>query len=111
MACIIDIRHWLDEDGNPVPELRRRVLRLARLIEYGGPLVRGAARATLVECQRRPRGQACPGLLWVVKTEDDLIKTWCPNCDTQEISIPGWEETEWADGPCLPVLPVERVWN
>ena len=41
MACIIDIRHWLDEDGKPVPELRRRVLRLARLIEYGGLLIRG----------------------------------------------------------------------
>lgn len=111
MALIVDIRHWLDEDGNPVPELRRRVLRLARLIEYGGPLVKGAARPTLVECQRRPGRRPCPGLLWVVKTEDDRIATWCPGCDAEEVSIAGWEDTEWADGQCLPVLSEEPVWN
>ena len=93
MACIIDIRRWMDEDGNPVPELRRRVLRLARLIEYGGPLAKGAARATLVECCRRLGREQCRGLLWVVKTEDDLIATWCPGCDAHEVSILGWEDT------------------
>ncbi len=111
MACIIDIRHWLDEAGNPPPELRRRVLRLALLIEYGGPLTRGAARPTLVECHRRPGHKPCSGFLWVVKTEDDLITTWCPSCDAEEVSISGWEDTVWADGPCQPVLPEERIWN
>lgn len=111
MALVVDIRRWLDEFGNPVPELRRRVLRLARLIEYGGPLVRGAARPTLVECQRRPGRQKCRGLLWVVKTEDDLISTWCPGCDAAELSILGWEDTDWAEGPCSPVLPDDQVWN
>lgn len=111
MACIIDIRCCLDESGNPVPELRRRILRLARLIEYGGPLVHGAARRTLVECQCRPGRHPCAGLLWVIKTEDDLISTWCPICDSQEVSIMGWEETEWADGPCSPQMPENRVWN
>jgi hypothetical protein len=38
---IVDPHHWLDENGDlPVdnPRLRRQVLRVARLIEYGGPL-------------------------------------------------------------------------
>ena len=111
MAFTIDIRHWLDESGEPMPKLRRRVLRLALLIEYGGPLARGAARTTLVECHRRPGRQLCPGLLWVVKTEDDLIATWCPSCDAQEVAILGWEEAAWADGPSSPQFPQERIWN
>lgn len=111
MVRVIDIRRWLDEFGNPVPELRRRVLRVARLIEYGGPLPQGAARRTLVECHRRLIHHPCAGLLWVVKTEDDLISTWCPSCETQEVSILGWEGTIWANGPSVPQLPEERVWN
>jgi hypothetical protein len=41
MVLIVDIRDWIDEHGMPVPALRRRVLRIARLIEYGGPLEKG----------------------------------------------------------------------
>ena len=38
LPLMLDIRHWLDEEGQPVPRLRRRVLHFARLIEYGAPL-------------------------------------------------------------------------
>jgi hypothetical protein len=50
MTHVINIQHWLDEDGDPVPAVRRQALRVARLIEYGGPLGVGYIRGTLVEC-------------------------------------------------------------
>ena len=49
---IVDPWHWLDKDGDlPVDNarLRRQVLRVARLIEYGGPLLPLHTRETLVE--------------------------------------------------------------
>lgn len=37
LPLMLDIRHWLDDSGQPVPQIRRRVLHFARLIEYGRP--------------------------------------------------------------------------
>lgn len=108
----VDIRDWLDANGNPVPALRRRALRIARLIEYGGPLDPGQTRETLVECACRPSRKACPGLLWVSKTADHRLEAHCLVCRGEYIAIAGWQETDWADGPMEPVdldqLPGER---
>jgi len=102
MTLVVDIQHWLDDNGRPVPQLRRRVLRLARLIEYGGPLAVDTWRETLVECTRRPGGATCEGLLWVSKRRDDVIEAWCPICRGEEIFISGWQDTDWAEGPMPP---------
>jgi hypothetical protein len=103
---IVDIRHWLDDRGG-IPtdnlRLRRRALRIARLIEYGGPLDRGESRETLVECARRPGGRPCLGLIWVEKTENDAIHAFCVACRCGEALITGWQATEWADGMMEPV--------
>ena len=54
---VVDPRHWLMEDGD-LPKtnlrLRRQALRVARLIDYGGPLAVGESREPLVECTKRP---------------------------------------------------------
>lgn len=63
LPLMLDIRHWLDDSGQPVPQIRRRVLHFARLIEYGGPLTSKQMRETLIECPRRPGRVRCPGLL------------------------------------------------
>ncbi len=103
MHLVVDIRHWLNENDEPAtPQLRRRVLRLARLIEYGGPLKPGETRLTLVECSRRPRRGACEGLLWVTKTDDDYLYAWCPRCEEDSVTISGWQATLYADGPPPP---------
>jgi hypothetical protein len=50
---VVDPWHWLTEDGEFVvdnPRLYRRMLRIARFIEYGGPLKEDETRETLVEC-------------------------------------------------------------
>src|SRR5262249_8893553 len=55
---VVDPHHWLLEDGSLPTEnlrLRRRALRIARTIEYGGPLRRGETRETLVEHQEAGR--------------------------------------------------------
>lgn len=106
MHLSVDIRHWLNEHDEPAtPELRSRVLRLARLIEYGGTLKAGETRLTLVECSRRPGRRACEGLLWVTKTEDDCLVAACPACEDESISISGWQDTLYAEGPPEPLPP------
>jgi hypothetical protein len=80
-------------------------LRVARFIEYGGPLAAGESRQTLVECLRRPRGERCLGLMWVIKTssDTDAIDAFCPVCLTYEARIVRWQDTLWADGVMAPL--------
>ena len=108
MTRVIDIRHWLDEKGDPHPRLRSQVLRVARLIEYGGPLAIGHVRETLVECSRRPGRKPCLGLLWVVKTERGTLDALCYTCESDHVVISGWQDTQWADGPMEPLSPDDR---
>ena len=109
MTHVIDIRHWLDENGGPATPVRRQALRIARLIEYGGPLEEKYARETLVECSRRVARRACPGLLWVTKLEDGRLEASCPVCRREHLVISGWEETVWAEGPMEPIGPEAEV--
>ncbi len=104
-VLVVDIRHWLDENGclpaGP-PALRRNALRMAQLIEYGGPLAEGHMRETLVPCRKRPARKACPGLMWVVKEADQRIYGFCMVCRRDEVVISGWQDTDWADGMMEP---------
>lgn len=109
MTAVINIQHWLDETGAPVPAVRRQALRVARLIEYGGPLEIGFLRGTLVECSRRVARRPCQGLLWVAKVDDATIEVFCPSCRRERLQISGWEQTEWAEGPMTPLGPQDHV--
>lgn len=103
---IVDMRDWIDDYGD-VPlkpaRFRRNALRVAQLIEYGGPLKVGETRETLVQCTKRPKGEPCPGLMWVAKQEDKRIYAYCIHCHQNEVVIAGWEETIWAEGMMEPV--------
>ncbi len=106
MTQVINPWHWLNEDGSfheHDARLRNKVIRVAQCIEYGGPLARGEARETLIACRRRPRGAACPGLLWVLKQVDDAILAFCSVCKSDEYLIYEWEGTLWANGAMDPV--------
>ena len=105
MITVVDPWHWLTETGAlpAEPRLRARMLRVAACIEAGGPMPRGHARETLVPCRRRPGGEACPGLLWVVKQDDDALHALCLVCRADEFMIHNWEDTDWAEGPMDPV--------
>jgi hypothetical protein len=108
MTLVVDINHWLDEDGElptaPL-RLRRNALRIVRFIEYGGTLKHLEGRETLVECKKRPKGKSCPGFMWVVKLEDDRIDVHCPTCHDVEAIVSGWQDTLWAGGP-MPAVPM-----
>jgi hypothetical protein len=105
MTHVINIQHWLGEDGEPVPALRRQVLRIARLIEYAGPLEVGQTRGTLVECSRRVERRPCQALLWVSKRDAETIEACCLGCLREHILISGWAMTEWASGQMEPIGP------
>lgn len=117
MKLTVDPRHWLDKNGNIPLEparLRRNMLRIARIIEYGGPLKPDTMLETLIECSRKPKRKQCPGLLWVEKLPSHAIAAHCPICKQEEIYVHDWETTEWADGPMDPVpveVPVDRSVN
>lgn len=103
---IVDPWHWLTKDGDFVTHdqrLYRRMLRIARFIEYAGTLAIDETRETLVECKRRPKRKPCLGLMWVVKTEDERILARCLICGVDEVAIHNWQETEWSDGMMAPV--------
>jgi len=103
---VVDINHWLDENGDlPIepPQLRRNALRVVQLIEYGGPVEVGHMRETLVPCTKKPGRKACPGLMWVVKEADQRIFAFCMACRKDEMSISGWQDTQWAEGMMEPV--------
>jgi len=105
----VDPWHWLTKDGDFLvdnPRLYRRMLRIARFIEYGGPLKKNETRETLIECKRRPKGKPCLGLMWVDKAEDDVILAHCLVCKTEEALIHNWQKTEWAGGmmEAVPVM-------
>jgi hypothetical protein len=106
MALIVDIHHWLDEHGElPLDNVRvrRNALRIAQLIEAGGPMDPGHCRQTLVACLCRPNRKQCLGLLWVEKMQDQRIWAYCLACEREEIVISGWQDTMWAAGPMEPV--------
>jgi hypothetical protein len=74
MTLVVDINDWLDEHGD-LPtgnlRLRRNAIRIATLIEYGGPLGHLQGRETMVPCKRRPGRKQCLGMMWVVKLSRD----------------------------------------
>ena len=108
---VVDPWHWLDKDGNLPTDnlrLRRQVLRVARFIEYGGPLQKLHGRETLMECKRRPAGKPCQGLMWVVKTEEDSIEAFCRECGGEAV-IHNWQATPWAGGMMEAVSPLSGV--
>src|SRR4051812_6770020 len=103
---VVDPWLWLEKDGGlPVdnPYVYRRMLRIARFIECGGPLATLEMRETLVACMRRPSRKACPGLIWVMKTSRDSLTTFCSVCKEDEVEIENWQRTCWATGLMAPV--------
>lgn len=105
MTLVVDITDWLDEHGDLPTDnlsLRRRALRIATLIEYGGTLPQLHGRETMVPCKMRPGRKQCLGFLWVVKLADDRIQAHCPSCHEVEALISGWQDTVWAEGPVDP---------
>ncbi len=106
MTLVVDPWHWLTPDGDipsDQPRLRRNVLQVARVIEYGATLRPGQFRETLLECSKRPAGIRCQGLLWVEKRPDESLLAFCHLCQTDHILVHNWPGTRWAQGQLEPV--------
>ena len=101
MTLVVDPWHWLTLAGEiPAgrPRLRRNVLNVARVVEYGATLSRGQFRETLLECSNRLRGARCQGLLWVEKRTDDSLLAFCPKCTADHLLVHNWQGTRWSNG-------------
>jgi len=98
---IVDPWHWLTKDGEfpeDHPQLRPRIVRIARFIEYGAEIPPGWARSTLVECKKRPDRRPCQGFMFVMKQPDDSILAICDDCLEEEALIHNWQDTPWGHG-------------
>ncbi len=45
-------------------------------------------------------------MLFITKTEDDYLYAWCPICQEESLTISGWQDTLYADGPPDPIPPL-----
>jgi hypothetical protein len=106
MTLYVDPWHWLMPDGS-LPEgnlrLRRNVLKVARVIEYGALLQIREGRETLIECTKRPNRKPCTGLLRVLKSPDSSLIAFCPACQTEHMVVYNWGDTLWSEGQVTPV--------
>jgi hypothetical protein len=106
MTLYVDPWHWLMPDGE-LPEdnirIRRNLLKVARVIEYGALLQKNEGRETLIECTKRPNRKLCTGLLWVLKSPDSSLMAYCPVCETEHMVVYNWEDTLWSNGQSLAV--------
>jgi|SRR5687768_3665219 len=94
--------HWLEPNGaipKENPKLRRRLLAVLRVIEYGSSLKPGASCKTLIECRKRAGGRSCLGLLDVARIEDDSLFAFCPECGTEHLLVSNLQKTRWAAKP------------
>lgn len=95
---VVDPWDWLEPDGE-LPSntrLRRRLLPVLRVIEYGSRIPRGGRCGTLIECKRRPGRRPCPGLLLVERSLDDSLFAFCPECGADEMMVHDWHGTRWS---------------
>jgi len=106
MTLIVNPWNWLTPEGDlpeDHPRIRRNVLKVARVIEYGALLKINEGRETLIECTKRPKRQPCTGLLWVFKSPDASLMAYCPVCQTEHMVVYNWEDTIWSNGQAMPV--------
>ena len=101
---VVDPRDWLDENGelpSNNPRLRRRVLGVLRVVEYGSGLLPGEYCETLIECLKRPGGSRCSGLLVVERAPDldDSLLAYCPECGADVMMVHDWKGTKWSRAP------------
>ena len=96
---VVDPWDWLEADGElPTTNerLRRQVLAVLRVVEYGSRLSLGERGDTLIECKRQPGGRRCAGLLVVERAHDDSLLAFCPQCGTNQMFVHNWQDTRWS---------------
>ena len=96
---IINLRHYLTEDGTIAPEsapARKFAEYLCSIVMYATsyPIDDGKRPASNIRCRRRPGRKPCPGEIKVGIIETVEIAWWCPVCG-DEGYISDWEGTMW----------------
>jgi len=99
MSSVIDITHYLDEQGFPVfagpagglSRFFGKIVAAASLLPVEGTAY------SAVRCRRRPRHKRCEGGIHIYRRYDGVIEWTCPECDDEGF-IYNWEGTYWDKG-------------
>ncbi|MCC6728655.1 MAG: hypothetical protein IT208_04875 [Chthonomonadales bacterium] len=95
MIYVIDLRHYLDANGDPGAGRAAALARLyGRIAAAAATRHRGVTFLTAIPCNRRPGRRPCPGRLGVLRHPDDCVEWRCSTCDFQGY-IRGWRGTPW----------------
>jgi len=97
LLCVLVVNpwHWLDENGqfpSDHPRLWPKLIRIGQYVQMGCDLKPKHGRETLIYCKAR----GCKGWMWVARTPDDALLTFCGTCHKQEMLITHWEDTLWS---------------
>ena len=99
MAWIVNMQHYLDEDGSIGLTMNRPTRRLA---DYFGSIVTFATSFddepflnSNIKCRRRPGRKPCQGKIQaLLDLDSDNIVWQCPVCGDNGV-ISGWQDTPW----------------
>jgi len=71
---------------------------------YTAPPVAASPAARVIACHIDLRPSPRPARNETRETggRDGRLEAWCPMCCGKEISISGWQDTDWAEGPMPP---------
>lgn len=105
---VIDLRHFMTEDGDlnydlPTPALNI-ALHIAQIVAWmTNQPVDSKAEWTNVPCRRNPRRRRCRGDILASFESDPAfgIRWWCPICGDNGFAY-GWEDSLWNRGAWVP---------
>ena len=97
-AWIINMRHYLDEDGRiaslPAPA-RRLADHFGAIVSAMSCLPSEVLVQSGVKCRRRPGRRPCLGMIVaIIEADSEAIHWQCPECGDGGI-ISGWEGSPW----------------
>jgi predicted RNA-binding Zn-ribbon protein involved in translation (DUF1610 family) len=122
---IVDMHHYLSDDGLPVVRRGTLVPFLGAIVEAVSAVQGTEAPMADVRCRRRPRHQPCSGIIDAfIEPDTQAIEWYCPACGDDGY-IANWMRTPWDCSPAHAAPPAsasashlpyftpaaDRTWN
>jgi hypothetical protein len=90
---VTDLHHFLDLPADTPGPARRLAEHLGNIVRAASAGDAGTAWGSALACRRRPANRACPGRMFVLRTEAGAPIRWqCSLCDDTGV-ISNWEDS------------------